>query len=124
MGDAVLSPHQIDAGAPPPTSRALIPLIPSPRQSCHFASAADDMVFTRYYPVLRAAKGERCGRVVIAAACQHREGQRAEDGVRSVECGEATGRLPSVYLADISPGSLPHERVPAFSQSCFLPGIA
>jgi len=27
--------------------------------SCHEASAADDFVFTQYYPVLRAAKGER-----------------------------------------------------------------
>ena len=27
--------------------------------ACHQASAADDMVFTQYYPVLRAAKGSK-----------------------------------------------------------------
>ncbi len=32
--------------------------------ACHVASAADDLVFTQYYPVLRAAKGAKSGRAM------------------------------------------------------------
>ena len=34
--------------------------------ACHEASAADDFVFTQYYPVLRAAKASRSGRVMTS----------------------------------------------------------
>ncbi len=36
--------------------------------ACHAASAADDFVFTQYYPVLRAAKGARSGRAMNTAS--------------------------------------------------------
>ena len=34
--------------------------------TCHQNSAADDFVFTQYYPVLRAAKASRSGRVMTS----------------------------------------------------------
>ena len=34
--------------------------------TCHENSAADDFVFTQYYPVLRAAKAPRSGRVMTS----------------------------------------------------------
>ena len=36
--------------------------------SCHEASAADDFVFTQYYPVLRATKGEKSGRAMNSSS--------------------------------------------------------
>ena len=36
--------------------------------SCHEVSAADDFVFTQYYPVLRAAKGSVSGRAMTASS--------------------------------------------------------
>lgn len=44
-----------DAAAPFPTAAC---------NACHAASAADDFVFTQYYPVLAAAKGARGGRTM------------------------------------------------------------
>ncbi len=41
--------------------------------ACHAASAADDFVFTQYYPVLRAAKAGRSGKSMTA---ESGEGQR------------------------------------------------
>ena len=41
--------------------------------ACHAASAADDFVFTQYYPVLRAAKGARSGRVMGRTTSEFRE---------------------------------------------------
>ena len=38
--------------------------------SCHEASAADDFVFTQYYPVLRAAKGSVSGRAMTPGSME------------------------------------------------------
>lgn len=40
--------------------------------ACHTASAADDHVFTQYYPILRAARGERSGKSMTAESDEYR----------------------------------------------------
>ena len=54
--------------------------------ACHEASAADDFVFVQYYPVLRAAKGDRSGRTMTP-------GDRDFDAIESAMAGALEGAL-------------------------------
>jgi hypothetical protein len=45
--------------------------------ACHAASAADDFVFTQYYPVLRAAKGSRSGRSMNSSSKEFQKMENA-----------------------------------------------
>ena len=70
--------------------------------ACHEASAADDFVFTQYYPVLRAARGAKSGRAMDSRS---EEFQRMA-GVMSGAMGaalkptEETARVDSVVPTD------------------------
>ncbi len=57
--------------------------------ACHEASAADDFVFTQYYPVLRAAKGGRSGKSMNA------ESEEGAMGPAMQPVAETPGRVDS-----------------------------
>ncbi len=54
--------------------------------SCHEASAADDFVFAQYYPVLRAAKGERSGKTMAP-------GEESFDAISAAMAGALEGAM-------------------------------
>jgi hypothetical protein len=69
--------------------------------ACHAASAADDFVFTQYYPVLRAAKGARSGRLMSQASTEFRKiasamsSAMAAATVPTAETGKTDGEVPT-----------------------------
>lgn len=76
--------------------------------ACHAASAADDFVFTQYYPVLRAAKSG------IATTDKH--GEKSHDGTKCVQCQaslrrhaetEKKSQEPSAQTPGDNVGSIP-----------------
>jgi hypothetical protein len=76
--------------------------------ACHANSAADDFVFTQYYPVLRAAKGG----VVRPADAGHtlHDGTTCEEckaGIRRFAMAAGTARKPSADTPSGSLGAVP-----------------
>ena len=66
--------------------------------SCHLAAAADDWVFTQYYPVLRAAKGATSGRVMDSDAEEFGEIAAAMTGAMATVF-DPTAETPDVDSA-------------------------
>ncbi len=63
--------------------------------ACHEASAADDFVFTQYYPVLRAAKGTRTGKTMAP-------GDESFDAISATMSGAlAAGMEPSAPAGSV-----------------------
>ena len=70
--------------------------------ACHEASAADDFVFTQYYPVLRAAKGAKSGRAMDSRSGEFQRMAGAMSGAMAgaMEATAETARVDSVVPTD------------------------
>ena len=66
--------------------------------ACHEASAADDFVFTQYYPVLRAAKGTRSGRSMNSSSKEFQKMENVMSGTMNpaFEAAAKTAKIDSV----------------------------
>ncbi len=60
--------------------------------SCHDASAADDFVFTQYYPVLRAAKASRASSAGGQMAAGH---DSVQETAEATSAGSVSGGIPT-----------------------------
>jgi hypothetical protein len=63
--------------------------------ACHAASAADDFVFTQFYPVLRAAKGSKSGRSMNSSSKEFQKMASAMSGAMN-PAFEATAKTPKI----------------------------
>ncbi len=95
---------------------------PSPAcNACHAASAADDFVFTQYYPVLRAGKGG-VDRAVTAGEKSH-DGTNCEQcqvGLRGLAATMGVAQQPSSETPSGSTGSIPTGKDGRCQGSCRL----
>ena len=66
--------------------------------SCHLASAADDWVFTQYYPVLRAAKSTTSGRAMTSGSEEFQKIAKAMTGAMATVF-DATAETPDIESA-------------------------
>ena len=79
--------------------------------ACHANSAADDFVFTQYYPVLRAAKEDTAGGEKL------HDGEKCEDCKAALEGLTAAGEAATEPSAETPPatvGSIPTEKEALF----------
>ena len=81
-----------------PLADSAAPFPASACNSCHLASAADDWVFTQYYPVLRAAKGTTSGRAMTPEAEEYKKIAAAMTGAMATVF-DSTAETPDVDSA-------------------------
>jgi hypothetical protein len=78
--------------------------------ACHENTAADDFVFTQYYPVLRAGKGGGTTQHVAAGADKLHDGEKCEhckDGLTRLATSSEAATQPSAETRTGTAGSIP-----------------